>query len=599
MLAFTKTNRLLLAVIICFCLLQVALAQDNADTNLSSNDDIVSAPPSDVPAPEQGNVSPGDNDNDDEDTGSTPGQPASEPANNAPETPDDNDEVHDPAPEKTPPKPPSKSNNTPPPAKTTSVADQIGGWPYPIPKAKDATDDIQDGTFPFVRIHESDLESNKQHMSEPDQSLQNALWYLQTKARRYVTNTTVFSVVSKKIAAPSNDSHDYMSLARYFWPDESKPGGLPYVRIDGHVNPEIKSVPDYTMFREMIKQVQFLSLAYYYFDNETYAEKAVSHVKTWFLNKETRMNPHLQYASSIRGYDMGRAKGIIDFSVITDLLDSIAILQHSKAWVPRTSAGLRVWFASYLEWLQNSPNGNFEKTAHNNHGRLEVLFYNRTCIDCKFMSCLLIFWINSGTYYDIQFLAISYFLGQDKIATQVAQNATANRIAEQVLATGEQYFETDRPFSWFYSIFNLRGLFQLAELAEHVRVDLWNYKTVDGKSIKAALDFLLPGAVNNSQWHFRNTQGFGASSHLVELLQKAYIVYNASEYLALSRVVSNQQSQLYNVTRLTMPWNSFNDGVVRKIHTEAARSLSSFLLPSGFLAAFVSIVAMVAAPMFM
>ncbi|KAI9289758.1 alginate lyase-domain-containing protein [Umbelopsis sp. AD052] len=564
MLAFTKTNRLLLAVIVVLCLLQVVFAQDGADTGVSTNDDVSTQQGNDSPVP-------GDNDiDDDEDTGSPAEAPSTQPVNNAPETPNDNDQAHNPAPDNTSPETPSQTKTTHPAARTTSVADKIGGWPYPIPEAKDATDDIQDGTFPFVRIHEKDLESNKQHMNEPDQALQNALWYLQTKARRYVTNTTVFSVVNKKINAPSNDSHDYMSLARYFWPDESVPGGLPYVRVDGHVNPEIRSVPDYAMLREMIKQVQFLSLAYYYFDNETYAEKATSHVKNWFLNKETRMNPHLQYASIIRGYDMGRAKGVIDFSVITDLLDSIAILQHSKAWGPRTSAGLRVWFTTYLDWLRNSPNGNFEKTAHNNH----------------------------GTYYDVQQLAISYFLGQDKLAMEVAQNATANRIAQQILATGEQYFETDRPFSWFYSVYNLRGMFQLAELAEHVRVDLWNYRTVDGKSIKGALDFLLPGAVNNSQWQFKNTEGFAASSHLVELLQKAYIVYNASEYLALSRYVSNQQSQLYNVTRLTMPWESLNDGVVRKIHTEA-QSSSTFLLPSTFLAASVSIVAMVVAPMFM
>jgi hypothetical protein len=385
MLAFTKKNRLLLAVFICFFLLQIVFGQqDPADS--SPNNDVIPAPSSNDPAPEQGNVAPvadtdpaaitpdaDDDDDDDEDTDSTTEQPVPGSSDTPAETPDDNDPVHDPEPVNTSPESPSKSSNAPPPAKTTSVADKIGGWPYPIPAAKDATDDVQDGTFPFVRINERDLASNKLHMTEPDQALQNALWYLQTKARRYVTNTTVFSVVHKKIVAPSNDSHDYMSLARYFWADETVPGGLPFIRIDGHVNPEIKSVPDYTVFREMIKHVQYLSLAYYYFDNETYAERAVSHVRAWFLDKNTRMNPHLQYASIIRGYDMGRAKGIIDFSVIADLLDSIAILQHSKAWVPRTSAGLRVWFTSYLEWLQNSPNGNFERTAHNNHGKSKVL----------------------------------------------------------------------------------------------------------------------------------------------------------------------------------------------------------------------------------
>lgn len=146
-----------------------------------------------------------------------------------------------------------------PVASSTSTQDNIGGWPYPGPTARDPTDDIPDGIFPFVRININDLANNKLHKDDADQGLQNALWYLQTKARRYVTNTTVFSVVNKKIVAPSNDSHDYMSLARYYWPDQARPNGLPYIRIDGHVNPEIDSVPDYQMFREMVGLHTFCS----------------------------------------------------------------------------------------------------------------------------------------------------------------------------------------------------------------------------------------------------------------------------------------------------------------------------------------------------
>jgi hypothetical protein len=209
---------------------------------------------------------------------------------------------------------------------------------------------------------------------------------------------------------------------------------------------------------------------------------------------------------------------------------------------------------------------------------------------------LLTSWISSGTYYDVQLLAISYFLGHDSVAVEVAQNATAARIGQQLLSSGEQYFETDRPFSWFYSVYNLRGLFQLAELAERVKVDLWSYKTVDGKSIKGALDFLLPGAVNNSGWQFLNTQDFSASSHLVEVLQKAYVVYGNPEYLAISRLVSNQQPQLYNITRLTMPWDQLKDDTVRRVHTEAKLSSASFL-PSSLLTASIAIIAMVAAPL--
>lgn len=332
--------------------------------------------------------------------------------------------------------------------------------------------------------------------------------------------------------------------------------------------------------------MQFLSLAYYYFDNETYADRAAQHVHSWFLDPQTRMNPHLQYASIIRGYDMGRAKGIIDFSVIPELLDSIAILQHSKAWPPRMSAGLRVWFALYADWLKNSPNGWFEKTAHNNHGIAPHLCSQRP--GYTYSNGYLVL----GTFYDVQLLSISYFLGQDSVAIEVAQNATASRIGQQLLNSGEQYFETDRPFSWFYSVFNLRGLFQLAEMAERVKVDLWNYQTVDGKSIKGALDFLIPSAVNNSVWKFPNTQGFSASSHLVEVLQKAYIVYGSPEYLMLSRIVANQQSQLYNVTRLTMPWENLNDVTVQHILPGGSMPSSAVLTCPSLIALSVTALAM-------
>lgn len=47
-----------------------------------------------------------------------------------------------------------------------------------------------------------------------------------------------FSVMQKERVPPSGNRHDYMSLAPYWWPDSSKPGGLPYIRKDGYRNPQ-------------------------------------------------------------------------------------------------------------------------------------------------------------------------------------------------------------------------------------------------------------------------------------------------------------------------------------------------------------------------
>src|SRR4051812_37934879 len=46
-----------------------------------------------------------------------------------------------------------------------------------------------------------------------------------------------WSVIDKKQLAPSGDVHDYMSFGPYWWPDTTKPNGLPYIRRDGVVNP--------------------------------------------------------------------------------------------------------------------------------------------------------------------------------------------------------------------------------------------------------------------------------------------------------------------------------------------------------------------------
>jgi hypothetical protein len=61
-----------------------------------------------------------------------------------------------------------------------------------------------------------------------------------------------FAVTSKSQTPPSGDKHDYMSLARYFWPNPATANHLPYVQRDGQSNPQIDAVPDHANLFKML-----------------------------------------------------------------------------------------------------------------------------------------------------------------------------------------------------------------------------------------------------------------------------------------------------------------------------------------------------------
>ena len=110
--------------------------------------------------------------------------------------------------------------------------------------------------------------------------------------------------------------------------------------------------------------VPALAAAYKITRDRKYAEHAATHLRAWFVDEATRMNPNLQYAQAIQGRFTGRGIGIID----TLHLVEVARAAWQLDLKPADLAGVKSWFASYIEWMTTHPYGIAERDAKNNHG---------------------------------------------------------------------------------------------------------------------------------------------------------------------------------------------------------------------------------------
>jgi hypothetical protein len=334
------------------------------------------------------------------------------------------------------------------------------------------------------------LQNAKDKIQKGDKALLKALDDLKIRADKALKSGP-YSVTYKSKVPPSGDKHDYMSVGPYWWPDSTKVDGLPYIRKDGQVNPERFTIKDADYHGSLCRDVNLLGLAWYFTGDTKYSDHAAKLLKVWFLDKETRMNPNLNYGQAIPGVTDGRGIGIIDTHVLARLIDGLQLLKDSKSLSAADYKGIQDWYKAFLHWMRTSPIGLDEADEFNNH----------------------------GTWYDVQTVSIALFTGQDDLAKQILEEQTKKRIASQLANDGSQPHELARTVSWNYSVMNLQGFFQLAALAENVGVDLWNYTTPDGKSIKAAFTWLLPFAEKKKPWTHKqikpiHPEGFAALARI-------------------------------------------------------------------------------------
>lgn len=283
----------------------------------------------------------------------------------------------------------------------------------------------------------------------------------------------ITTVVEKTRLAASGDAHDYVSYARYYWPDPKKPDGLPYISHDGKHNHEQVARGDRQRIGNFCDHVAKLAAAWQVHRDEAAARRAGEWLRAWFLAPATRMNPHLEYAQVRLGHNgnRGNAAGMLDARDFASVIDALRVLEGSPALTPDEAKAVRAWFTAYLQWFTTAKIAVQERAAKNNH----------------------------GAWYFAQAIPIARYVGRDDLARALVKEDQA-LIARQIKPDGSQPEEIRRVDGLGYSRFNLEAHAVVARHAVRLGIDLWNYTAPNGASLRVALEFLRPYNQAPEKW---------------------------------------------------------------------------------------------------
>ena len=313
------------------------------------------------------------------------------------------------------------------------------------------------------------------------------------------------TVTSYQSERSAGGRHDFFSEGDYWWPDSSNPNG-PYIQKDGLTNPDNFIAHRKAMIR-FSKIVANQTSAYLITGKTIYAQQAINHIKAWFVDTNTMMNPSLLYAQAIKGKVTGRGIGIIDMIQLIEVAKSIQILEKTNLIPTDDRLKIHQWFTNYLNWVTTHPYGIDERNAKNNHG---------TC------------WI----------MQVSAFadLVKDKALLDYCKDRFLNVIIpNQMDERGSFPLELKRTKPYGYSLFNLDAVMTIAHI----------YK-INTPALKKSIEFLYPYVQDKKSWPYpKDVMYWDEWPVATPFLLFGYIQYNEPNWLntwkALSHFPTNEE----------------------------------------------------------
>lgn len=268
-----------------------------------------------------------------------------------------------------------------------------------------------------------------------------------------------------------NDTHYYVSIGTYWWPDTTT-AGVRYVRRDGYINPETQKY-DRQKLNTFSERLKYLSLAYYLDPQQKYYDTFVKLLRNWFCNNDTYMYPNFEYAQIIPGqnHNRGRAAGLIEARAFNDVLESIRTIELIKKIDRETMSTIKWWFYEFSNWMIYSEIGKDEDKALN----------------------------NQGIAYDVLLLNIAHFTNQKNVIERITSSFYHRRLKTQIVENGSMPQELERTNALSYSILNLQFIIDFCIIQQRMGLSYYNqYREV----IDKAASFLINSLDEKKKWPY-------------------------------------------------------------------------------------------------
>lgn len=280
------------------------------------------------------------------------------------------------------------------------------------------------------------------------------------------------TITSFICARSAGGKHDFYSEGDYWWPDPDNLAG-PYIQRDGQTNPE-NFVAHRRAMVKLSRIIGALASAYVITKDEKYVTHAFRHLKAWFADTATMMNPSLLYAQAIQGRVTGRGIGIIDTIHLMEVAQGILVMEKSRTIDRELLKEIKNWFDRYLKWLTTHKYGKDEMNAENNHG---------TC------------WV-------MQAASFARLTDNEQILKLCKDRYKEILLPNQMATDGSFPRELRRTKPYGYSLFNIDAMAMVCHILSDKQDNLWDFQLADGRSIKKGIDFIFPYVQHKKNWPY-------------------------------------------------------------------------------------------------